>query len=201
LRVYLAPGADENIEKHPDLGDPARFVLAGPAARAALEDGQAVVYSPAGGKLRNVTALWRDLARQRWSGALSPMLDAGQSLLTGQLDDGWHPLEPGFRWAAGRAGLRLGAPGEARELSVEAFRGPEEGKRGPVTLIVMLNGAQAGRWVIAKENSSLAVSTALPASLDRTKPVVVELLISPVLREEGPGGRQLGLAFGKIGFR
>ena len=129
------------------------------------------------------------------------MMDAGQSLLAGQLDNGWHPLEPGFRWSMGRAGLRLAAPGEARELSVEAFRGPEEGKRGRVTLVVLLNGTEAARWVMEKENSSLAVSTALPASLDRTKPVVVELLITPVLREEGPGGRQLGLAFGRIGFR
>jgi hypothetical protein len=201
LQVYLAPDGDENIEKHPDLGDPARFVIPGPAARKALEAGKAVVYSPAGGKLRNVTALWRELARERWGGELSPIVDAGQALLAGQLDAGWHPLETGFRWSSGRAGLRLAEPGSAKELFVEAFRGPEEGKRGKVTLAVMLNGEEAGRWVSDEENSSLAVSAPLPAELDRSKPVVVELLISPVLREEGDGGRQLGLAFGKIGFR
>ena len=64
-KVYLAPGGDENIEKHPELGDPGRFVLPGPTARAALEAGQAVVYSPAGGKLRNVTGLWLGIAKQR----------------------------------------------------------------------------------------------------------------------------------------
>jgi hypothetical protein len=201
LNVYLAPGGDENIEKHPELGNPARFVLPGPAARAALDAGKAVVYSPAGGKLRNVTALWREIARKRWGGELSPVVDAGQPLLAAQLDSGWHPMETGFRWSSGRAGLRLGAPGEARELFVEAFRGSEEGKRGKVMLTVLLNGAVAGRWDLAGENSSLSVSAALPTTLDRSKPVVVELLITPAFQEDGDGGRQLGLAFGKIGFR
>jgi hypothetical protein len=201
LRVRLAPGGDENIEKHPELGDPSQFVLPGAVARAALDAGQAVVYSPAGGKLRNVTDLWRKVAQQRWSGELATMVDAGDPLLAGQLLNGWHRLEPGFRWAEGRAGLRLGAPGDARELIVEAFRGPEEGRRGRVTLVVSLNGTKAGAWELEGENSSLAVAAVLPPGLNRAKPVSVELLITPVLQEESAGRRELGLPFGKIGFR
>jgi hypothetical protein len=52
-----------------------------------------------------------------------------------------------------------------------------------------------------KEDSSLAVTAALPEGLDRSKPVRVEVRIAPVLREPGPEGRELGLAFVKIGLR
>ena len=201
LRVHLAPGGDENIEKHPDLGDPVKFVLPGPAALASLNAGQAMVYSPAGGKLLNVTALWLELARQRWGEQLSTWVDLGEATMAGHLDKGWHGLERGFRWSAGRAGLRLGPPASARELSVEAFRPPEQGLRGKVVLTLWLNGAEAGRWEMAGDNSSLSAAAPLPAGLDRTKPVVVELSVTPILQEAGTGGRELGLAFGKIGFR
>jgi hypothetical protein len=201
LKVYLAPGGDENIEKHPELGDPARFVLPGPAARAALEAGQAVVYSPAGGKLRNVTGLWLGIARQRWGDELSPLVDLGQPLLAGQLEKGWHPIEQGFRWSEGRASLRLGATAEVRSLAIEGFRGGEGGARGEVTIVAAVNGVDVGRWAMPKEDSSLAVTAALPEGLDRGKPVRVEVRIAPVLREPGPEGRELGLAFVKIGLR
>jgi hypothetical protein len=201
LKVYLAPGGDENIERHPELGDPAKFVLPGPAARLALETGQAVVYSPAGGKLRNVTSLWSGISKERWGQELSPVVDAGQALFAGQLDKGWYSLEQGFRWSAGRASLRLGAPAEAQRLTVDAFRGGEGGKRGKVSITALVNGRETGRWEMPRDDSALSVSAPLPAGLDRTKPVVVEFLITPVIQEEGSEGRQLGLAFGKVGIR
>ncbi len=73
--------------------------------------------------------------------------------------------------------------------------------RGKVVLTLWLNGTETGRWEMAGDNSSLSGAAPLPAGLDRTRPVVVELSISPILREAGAGGRELGLAFGKIGFR
>lgn len=201
LKVYLAPGGDENIEKHPELGDPGRFVLPGPTARAALEAGQAVVYSPAGGKLRNVTGLWLGIAKQRWGNELSPLVDLGAPLLAGQLGKGWHAIEQGFRWSEGRAAVRLGATAEVRTLTIEGFRGGEGGQRGAVTIVAAVNGVDVGRWVMPKDDSALAVSAPLPEGFDQAKPVEVEVRITPVLREPGPGGRELGLAFGKIGLR
>ena len=75
------------------------------------------------------------------------------------------------------------------------------GARGAVTIVAAVNGVDVGRWVMPKDDSSLAVTVPLPEGLDRTKPVRVEVRITPVLREPGPGGRELGLAFGKIGLR
>ena len=201
LQVYLAPGGDENIEKHPELGDPAAFVMPGAAALRALEEGQAVVYSPAGGKLRNVTVLWREIARERWEAGAASTIELGQSLLDKQLEKGWHKPEEGFRWSEGVAVLRLGAPRGAQRFYVDCYRGGEGGKRGKVTLLARLNGVEAGRWEVARENMGLAATAALPDGLDRQKEVVVELSITPVLREEGEGGRELGLAFSRVGFR
>jgi hypothetical protein len=201
LQVYLAPGGDENIERHPELGDPAAFVMPGPAALRALEAGSAVVYSPAGGKLRNVTLLWREIARDRWETGTASRIELGQSLLDKQLEKGWHKPEEGFRWSEGVAVLRLGAPREAREFYLECYRGGEDGKRGRVTVVARLNGLEAGRWEVAGENMGLSAAVPLPGGLERGKEVLVELMIAPVLREDGEGGRELGLAFSRIGFR
>lgn len=201
LQVYLAPEGDANIEKHPDLGDPGRMVMAGPAAWAALEAGKAVIYSPAGGKLRNVTDAWRRLGREKWSGTLTTALEMGQPLPAGQLGEGWYQAEPGFRWASGRATVRLGAPGTAKEIVVEAFRGAEGGRRGVVRLEVRVSGVAAGRWELLKDDSPLRAVAALPEGVDRTKPVAVDLIVSPVLNEAGAGGRSLGLAVTRITMR
>lgn len=201
LEVKLAPGGTENIEKHPDLGDPERFVLPGSTALAALDAGRAVVYSPAGGKLRNVTGLWRQIAAQRWGDELAQVVDAGQALSAGQLGAGWHALEDGYRWSSGRASVRVGAAGAARQLVLEAFRPPEPKRPGPVTVEVFIDKVPIVKWVSAKDNSSLMEAAPLPAGIDRSKPFSIEVVVSPTMREDGDGGRELGLAFGKIGVR
>jgi hypothetical protein len=200
LRLYLAPGGDANIERHPELGDPARFVLPGPAAREALDNRQAVVYTPTGGKLRNVTAVWRMLARERWGGELATDVDAGLPLLASQLGAGWYPAEQGFRWASGEASLRLGAPRAARELAVTAYRG-DDTTRGPVTLVLSVNGSEAGRWVVEPGVATLEAAAPLPPQVDRSKPVDVRVRIFPVLGRDVTGDRELGLAFGRFTLR
>ena len=127
-------------------------------------------------------------------------MQMGQPYQAGQLDSGWHEKESEFRWSDARATLRLGAPGAAREIAIEVARPSEGGKRGPVTLVVRLNGLEAGRFEFAENTSMTAVAT-LPAGVDRTKPVSVEFLISPVLQEDGDGGRTLGLVFSRVAFR
>jgi hypothetical protein len=201
VEAFLAPGAEENIEKHPELGDPARFVLPAPAAVRAVSTGKALVYSTAGPRLRNVTAIWKGIAAERWKGDLAAVVDVGQPLLAGQLLEGWHAIEEGFRWMSEHGRLRLAAPGAAREIFVRAFRSPEETGRGDVEMRVFVNGLEAGRAMLAAGQGSLDFAAPLPASLDRSAPLEVELRVSPPLVEPGDGGRRLGLALGTAGVR
>jgi hypothetical protein len=53
--VYLAPGADAGIEKHPEVNDVSKFTLSSAAALQELKAGRAVVYDAGGSILRNVT--------------------------------------------------------------------------------------------------------------------------------------------------
>jgi len=201
VEVYLAPDAEEGIEKHPDLGNPADHVLPGPAALAALERDAAIVYSTGGGKLRDVTAIWKDMAAERWKDAMAPVVELGLPLMQEQLDGGWHGIEQGFRWSSGKSAVRLQVPAGMRELVLNGFRGEENGQRGAVTVVATVNGRGAGQWTVESDESVLEVAAPLPEGLDRTKPVRVEVTVSPVIREGGTDGRELGLAFVKIGVR
>lgn len=201
VEAYLAPGAEDNIDKHPELGDPARFILPAPAAVKAVETGQALVYSTAGPRLRNVTVIWKGIAAQRWKGELADVVDVGQPLLADQLLEGWYAIEEGFRWMADRGRIRLAPPGSAKEVYLRAFRSPDETARGTITLRIYINGQQAGEATLAAGQGSLEASAKLPSGLDRNSSLEVEFRIDPPLVEPGDGGRRLGLAFGVVGLR
>ena len=200
IEVYLAPGAEENIQKNPELGDPARHVLAAPVALASLKQDRAVVYSAAGPKLINVTSIWKEVSARRWTTTLAPIVDVAQPLLAAQIGAGWHTIEGTFRWSTGKANVRLGAKPDAREIQISAFRPSDGDDRAAIRLELFVNGRQAGSWPAAR-GEALKVSAPIPQGVDVSAPVEIELRTVPPLVERGSGGRELGLVFGTIGLR
>jgi len=198
--IYLAPGADENIQRSADLGDPSRFVAAPGLALTALAENRAVVYSAAGEKLVNVTELWKTVSAKRWRNVLSPVVDLSKVELESQLGDGWHRLEGYFRWSSERAALRLGPVSSRAEFFVRAYRPPEGDSRPEVKLRASLNGVFAGEWRLTTAGEEINTAVPVPAAVDPSKPIDVELAVDPPIAEIG-GGRRLGLVFGTVGIR
>ncbi|HEU0124203.1 MAG TPA: hypothetical protein VFQ91_26970 [Bryobacteraceae bacterium] len=201
VNVQLAPGGDANIIRHPELGNPAHWVMDEGEAAANVSAGEALVYSPAGGKLRNVTAIWKNHLLRNMGRRLAAVVDAAKAAYASQLGEGWHAVDGAIRWASGRVTVRVEARPGAQTVMMEAFRPDEGGRRGPVTVEALVNGLPAGRWESAHDRQEVLLQGPLPAGLDLGKPLTVEVRISPVLQEGGAGGRALGLAFGKIGVR
>jgi len=200
IEVYLAPSAEDNIQKNPELGDPARHVLATPVALASLKQDRAVVYSAAGPKLLNVTAIWKEMAVRRWETALAPVVDVAQPLLAAQIGAGWHTIEGTFRWSTGSARVRLGGKPGAREIHVSAFRPIDGDNRAAVELELLVKGRRIGAWP-ATRGEPLKITAPVPTDVDVSLPLEVELRVNPPLIEFGAGGRELGLVFGTIGLR
>ncbi|HSB15177.1 MAG TPA: hypothetical protein VLE22_12015 [Bryobacteraceae bacterium] len=200
--VYLAPGSESGIEAHPELGEAADFVLPAAPALLALEEGRAVVYAADGERLKNVTALYRAVARTGWVEATLPRrLDAGSPLFAAQLGPEWYALEGGYRWMPKKATLRLGGPERAgQKLYVSGFCPSRQLAAGPLRMTVAVDSHRFPPVVIDRGDSPFEFGFPLPAEAigKRSMDVAVEVERTFVVPSDG---RPLGLVFGNFAVR
>jgi len=193
-KIHLAPGSEKNIDLHPELGDPLRYILPRPEARGALASGQAIVYAASGVPLRNVTGYYREKAALEWSRDLAPVVDLSRPYLDSQLGRGWEPIEQGFRWMHPDAEITLGGTGTT--LFVECYRPDAEPRPGPVMLTIRHQGRLLGTLELRRDRCQGELT--LPEPLGRVSELHLQLSATPSFNLP-PDNRQLGLAFGTIG--
>src|ERR1035437_3812262 len=112
--VYLAPGSEKRIASHPDLGNIGDYILPAGVVAQALQREELVVYDVRGPRLRNITAVYGALPRERESG-LPLRVDAASPLTSYLLGPEWYESDGDHRWMPRRASLRLGAPSSPRQ--------------------------------------------------------------------------------------
>lgn len=197
--VYLAPGAEENIEAHPELGDVMEFVLPPGVALEALEEKRAVVYDASGDRPANVTGPFYALARRRWSRQELPRrVDAGNALFSKFLGPEWYPPEEGYRWMPQRATVRLGGPGRALRLS--GYCPSEQVAAGPLHLTVRANGHALSPVLLNRGNAPFELSFPLPEQVARAAEITVVLEVDRTFARP-QDGRPLGLVFCSVEVR
>lgn len=195
--VYLAPGSEGVIEKHPELGDIMPYILPPGAALRALDEGRAVVYAFEGGRLRNKTTLFHVIAKARWTEDMPQRVDAGEPLFAAQMGPEWYEIESGFRWMPKKATVKLGGPKSAQEkLHVSGFCAGALLEKGPVSMTVMIDGLQLDAVKLEKAGRFDA-SFVLPPQFLKAREVTVAVEVDRVHVESG-GGRPLGAAFGSF---
>jgi hypothetical protein len=199
--VYLAPGSEDHIRPSPGVLDVADHVIATGPMFQGLAENRLVVYRVGDGPLRNVTKSFTALARARWMPELARRVDVGQRLLSGQLGEGWYPIEGGYRWMGRTAIVRLPGPGSGNErLYVTGYASAETVSSGPVALSLYVDGAPFSNVEVSEPDARFDFSFPLPDALVGRPSVEVGLAVD---RTFSPGGdpRQLGLAFGVISIR
>jgi hypothetical protein len=197
--VYLAPGAEDNIQPHPELGDIGEFILPPAVALEALERKRAVVYDAAGDRLRNVTGPYYALARSRWSRSELPRrVDAGNPLFAAFLGPEWYPIEAGYRWMPRQATVRVGGPG--RTLRLTGFCPQEQVRSGPVHLRVRVDGHAFAPVALRRGNAPFELDFPLPDTLAQAGELRIVLEVDRTFARP-EDGRPLGLVFGSIGVR
>lgn len=200
-QVFLAPGADELIEKHPGYGTPEDHVLPPSQSMRALQRGEAVVYSVAPGRLTNVTQSFQTLAQARWKPGLATRVDVGHAAFSDQLGTGWHRIESGYRWMHKRAVVWLAGPStRSQRLILAGYCAGAVVEKGPVHLTVSLDGQKLSTFEISAPDSMFEYEIPLPeAVLGRPK---VEISVEVDRTVEVPGEPEgLGLVFGTFTIR
>jgi len=198
--VYLAPGAEGNIGEYPELGNVSDYVLPSGPALAALDQNRAVVYAAGGSRLRNVTGVYRALARSKWPSPGTPRrVDAGNPLFQKQLGPSWYPLERDYRWMPKQATVRLGGPAAGQKLYIAGFCPDGQLKAGPLTLTVSVEG-QALPPAVIDTAGAFERSFPLPQAVTGTEDIAIALEVDRTFIAP-PETRPLGLVFGTFAIR
>ncbi|MCS7314614.1 MAG: hypothetical protein RMI94_06090 [Bryobacterales bacterium] len=198
--VFLAPGSEKQIERHPEFGDIERFILPpGPALRA-LEEGRLVVYAVEQDRLRNITKVYEPLARSRWRADEPRYVDVAELIFAPQLGTGWYEIQGSHRWMGRRASLWLGGPAAAgQRLHLEGFCPAQRLSDGPIRLSLKAAGIPVGTVVLDKPGL-FRRELELPAQLVGRPRIEIVLEVDRTLRVEGDS-RELGLVFGRFAIR
>jgi hypothetical protein len=200
--VYLTPGSEKTIEAHPELDSVSEYELPPYVAVRALEENRAVVYSAAGGPLRNVTRMFQATARSRWGEPELPFrLDAGNPLFASQLGPAWHQVEGGYRWMPKRATVWLHGPVRSgQKLHLEGFSAAASVREKPLPVSVSVDGELVGRTLLTQPDAAFSLEYPLPASTVGRPKIEVAVEVGHTFSAPGDG-RALGLVFGAIAVR
>jgi hypothetical protein len=196
--VYLVPGSENDIEEHPDIGNPREFVLPEAPTLLALKRGQAVVYEASGERLLNITGFYSKLALSTWKPELPRIVDAGEPLFADQFGKGWYPAEHGYRWMPYQAEVRLGGPKSAAEkLHLSGFAPVELYVGGPVRLTLGVDGQTQAAFTLEAKDTQFDLTVEMPAaSVGRAETLIT--LETDRVYVPPADGRKLSLAFGKF---
>jgi hypothetical protein len=190
---YLAPGSEQRIDPHPDLGEPREYILPAGVVANALARDEIVVYDVRGPRLRNITSEYAARPRD----TRPPLrVDAASPLTQYLLGSEWHASDGDHRWMPQRATLRIGAPDTpGRKLYLRGQCPDEQLKAGPLGVTVTVDGAALPPASIRPGENAFDLSFVLPPALVGKAEMQVTVEVSRVFRPASDP-RDLGLAFG-----
>ena len=196
--VFLAPGAEDSIQQNPDLGDVNAFLFPVGQVVRLLDEGQGVVYSAGGGRLRNVTKTYQTIARTRFKPAFASRIDAGNPLFADHLVEGWYKIDDRNRWMARRAVLLLQGPASAgQRLTLQGYLPKEILVGGPLHLTVSVDEYVFPPVTLDQPDAEFIKDFALPAPATAKEKVRIVLELDHAVVPPGED-RELGLLFGTI---
>jgi len=197
--VYLTPGSERSIDKHPELANVLDFVLpSGPTLRG-LNNNEIVVYRPGPKRLKAITSLYADTTAQQLSPEVPRRVDVGNPLLGYLLGPEWYSSEDGLRWMPKRATLRIGGPRSPSEkLYVRGYCPVQVLPDGPVPVRITVAGVQLPE--ITLRNCSFDLSLPLPAQA-MGKEVLDVTVEAGRARKVGPHAVDFALRFGVFEIR
>jgi hypothetical protein len=199
--VYLAPGTEANIDKHPEVGDVEGFVLPPAIARRAIMGNRAVVYDASAERLRNITSAYAEAIAKKLSEELPDQVRMGDPLYSAQLGDGWYPPEAnGFAWMKRTASVRMKArEGKADSLVITGYASSEAAVNGPPHLRVTISGIDCGQFEIPSQSGTFEITVKLPPGKFRGEQLI-QLTADRVFIPKDES-REVSVALQSVAFR
>jgi hypothetical protein len=199
--VYLVPGTEGGIDRHPEWGGISRFVISRKDAWQALRDKRAEVYALDGRRLKRLTSDYQQRLGQQYLAEHPNFADAGDPLFASRLGPTWYAEENGFRWMPKTATIHLAAPKTANPiLLVTGYTPDAVVSKQPQEVAFRANGRKVGSLELKIAGEHFEHEFPLPADLAGKSDV--ELSIEVAHTVEAPGEtRTFGLVFGTFTIR
>jgi hypothetical protein len=194
--IYLAPGAEQNIEQHPEWGGISRWIISNDDAYFALTHKDAAVYELVGRNLRDVTPIYLPLVATEHATKHPEAVDVGNAAMKDRLGPSWYPIEDGYRWMPKSAWITIAAPAHpGQALEVDGYCPAMLLTKGPVEASFRADGVALGKVVVSKADQPFHGQLSLPEALIGKKTMQVEITVN---RTTVPANdkRELGLIFG-----
>ncbi len=195
--VYLAPGADKQIDAHPEWGGIAAWLLGPAQVKELFEQERVVVYQPSGESLRNITAAFRVQA-ERLGDALAAFVDVADPKFSQQVGSGWYAPENGMRWMGARATVQVNAQNAPAGLIELQGYAPQA--LGTIELAVTAGGVLAGTQRLTGADQQFVLTYPLPAAAKGQAATEISITASRTFTP-AQDQRQLSVVFGKVGVR
>jgi hypothetical protein len=194
--IYLAPGAERNLQPGHGITDPAEMALTPESTLRAIGTGQIRIYSPKQDHLKNVTQEYGKSLASHFAGGLPDRADAGNPLDAWLLGGGWFPVEEGVRWMNGRASVRLRGPAQAgSKVALEGHFAAGQLEKAPTRLSVSVGSDPVGTAEMRPGDTDFHVRFPLPDAWIGKPEVVFTIQVEPMNRIDG---QDYGALFGKI---
>jgi hypothetical protein len=194
--IYLAPGSEARIEKHPEWGGIARFVTTRDRILPLIRHHDAVVYTLEDRTLNDVTERYQAILSAQEASERRDFADAGNPAYAPRFGAGWYPPENNFRWMARTAALDLGGPKSAGESLYLAGYCPRAAvAHAPLVIKVSVDGQALGSKKLAAPDQPFELRFPLPANLTGRYSVHILLELNRTTTIP-PDTRPLGVIFG-----
>jgi hypothetical protein len=199
-QVFLAPGSEDKIERHPEIADVMDFVLPAASTLKGLERDQVVVYSAEHTRLRNITPVYKALARLQLKPEPPVRVDVGNPLMADFLGPTWYPLENGYRWMPRRATIRMAGPRKpGQKLHITGYCSADQIRLGPVSIAVTADDKPLP-VVACQTVGRFDFDLPLPSELSGKREMVITVEAGRTITPPAEG-REIGLAFGVFEVR
>ncbi len=195
-RVCLDPRETAAVSAPAGFGDISGAICTPPETVAAARERRLVAYRWISGRLHAQTRLYVHRLPEEWRDLPPAEIDLAGQEAARWLGSGWHQAEPGGRWTSLHAEVTLAAPDRAgRLLFITAYR-PVEPQGEAVHLSVRVDGKQARRFLLPRQNAAFTLTVALPAP-GGSPSMRVELAIDRPFQAPGDA-RQLGIVVSRM---
>jgi hypothetical protein len=199
--VYLAPGSEGAIERHPEWGGISRFLISRQDALKALSQKRAEVYALDGRRLRRLTTEYHLRLGEQYVTEHPNFVDAGDPLFAGRLGPTWYGEENGFRWMPKTATVRLAAPRSTQpELYITGYTPEAVVAKEPQEVVFRADGRKVGSLELKTAGEHFEHAFPLPADLAGKADVEISIEVAHTVGAPGET-RTFGLVFGTFTIR
>ena len=179
--VYLTPRTDGQIHPAPDDDEFEPALLDPAVAQHAVQADGAIVYSPSGDHLRNITATYARYVLPAFPRVLPGRVELGGGLYSYLLGPHWQLPQGHVRWMPDAASLSIGTPDSPGEkLILTGYSLDRQFRSGPQHISLSMGGIAIGATDIALTEPRFVRAFPLPPGLIGRGVVTLSIVVQPV---------------------